>query len=553
MKQKKNNQKIVNWHRPLRRGEFHSGYVRGLVQARLEPIREFEEEELHQDRCIRCDDVLREWDDLSNSRCNFCERKDASEEYDIYESVEDLSETFVNRITLLKEPTARNILGRMVFLNRIPLPMELVDEAREALAAGGVLGGKKVCERELAAKYQSALASEKSGGTSCTVDPRELVFLRQVLGLPQREGLNAEESDGTGEFLVRLLALFADYRSRGVAGLQLNGADSHERVLRLARHFFSHYPVPQWLDTAWRQAIAEGDDIGQRLKWACWFVCMGGGGSVRKMTKAMGYAVSSTTLRYLHEAPADLAPEVTCMWAEAMAITRKRRVADWMVKHQGYHINITSPPESQSEDSFRRFWLQTVKWFARYEKELTDEQADELLEWGWFRFDHAAREDEAPFSWKGRKPGRCLAEATVYLENALRKLGRVWDMQWSPAGVGCVIVEAPTDNGSTDVWEFEELTHGSALKEEGVAMRHCVAGYDRRCADGVSLIVSLRCNNVRVLTLELDGKTLALKQVKGRFNRAPKECEMRVVQRWEETIVKKVRKGQRKRRFQTTS
>lgn len=553
MKQKKNNQKIVNWHRPLRRGEFHSGYVRGLGQARTGTIREFEEEELQQDRCIRCGDVLCEWDDLSNTRCNFCEHKDESEEYDLYDSEEDFSETFVNRITLLKEPTAWNILGRMVFSNRLPLPRELVDEAKEKLAEGGVLGGKKVCESELAAKYQSATASERVGDILWTVDPRELVFLRQVLGLPQREGLNLEEADRTGEFLVRLLALFADYRSRGVAGLQLNAADSHERVLRLARHFFSHYPVPQWLDAAWRQAIAEEDKIGQRLKWACWFVCMGGGGSVRKMTKAMGYAVSNTTLRYLHEAPADLAPEVTCMWAEAMAITRKRRVADWIVKHQGYHINITSPPESQSEDSFRRFWLQTVKWFARYEQELTDDQADELLEWGWFRFNHAAREDEAPFSWKGRKPGRCLAEATVYLENALRKLGRVWDMQWSPAGVGCVIVEAPTDNGSTDVWEFEELTHGSALKEEGVAMRHCVAGYDRRCADGVSLIVSLRCNNVRVLTLELDGKTLALKQVKGRFNRAPKECEMRVVQRWEETIVKKVRKGQRKRRFQTTS
>jgi hypothetical protein len=129
-------------------------------------------------------------------------------------------------------------------------------------------------------------------------------------------------------------------------------------------------------------------------------------------------------------------------------------------------------------------------------------------------------------------------------------------MQWSPAGVGCVIVEAPTDNGSTDVWEFEELTHGNALKEEGVAMRHCVAGYDLRCFIGTSVIVSLRRNNVRVLTLELDGITLALKQVKGRFNRAAKECEMRAVQRWEETIVKEVRKGRgnslRQRRFETT-
>jgi len=553
MKQKKNNQKIVNWHRPLRRGEFHSGYVRALGKTRVGSIRELREEELQQDRCVGCDSVLREWDDLSYWRCKFCGRKDESEEYDIYESEVDLSETFFDRTTLLQEPTAWNILGRMFFSNRIPLPIEFVDEAKKTLAESGALGGRKVSESELAARYQSAVSSEQRGDIAWTADPREFAYLRQVLGLPLMEGLNAGESNRPGEFLVRLLALFADYRRRGFTGLQLKAADPHAGVLRLARHFFCHYPVPHWLDAVWRQVLAGDDNIGQRLKWACWFVCIGGGGSLRKLTKAMGYAVSNPTLRYLHEAPADLLPEVACMWAEAMAITRNQRVAAWMVKHQNYHINTTAPPESQSEESFRRFWLQTVKWFARFEQELTEDQADDLLEWGWVRFDHAAREDETPFSWKGRKPGRCLAEATAYLENALRKLGGEQDVQWSPAGVGYVIVETPIDDGPTDVWEFEELTHSSALKEEGVAMRNCVAGYDRRCVDGASLIVSLRRNNVRVLTLELDGRTLSLKQVKGRFNRAAKECENRVVQRWAGTIVEDARKEWRNRRVEAIS
>jgi hypothetical protein len=208
---------------------------------------------------------------------------------------------------------------------------------------------------------------------------------------------------------------------------------------------------------------------------------------------------------------------------------------------------------SQAEESFRKFWLQTVKWFARVEQEITDDQADELLDWGWYRFDHAAREDETPFSWKGRNPTRCLAEATGYLESALRKLGGDADWHWSPAGVGCVLLEVPTENEPTDVWEFEELNDSIALKEEGVAMRHCVAGYGKRCVGGASLIVSLRRNKVRALTIELDGSKLKLKQVKGRFNRAANDYEMRVVQRWEGTIVERVRKDRRKGRVEAIS
>jgi len=73
---------------------------------------------------------------------------------------------------------------------------------------------------------------------------------------------------------------------------------------------------------------------------------------------------------------------------------------------------------------------------------------------------------------------------------------------------------SPTDNGTMDAWVFE---------------------------------------GVRVLTLGLDGSALKLKQVKGRFNRAANGYEMRVVQRWEGTIVESVRKYRRKGRVEAIS
>ena len=53
-------------------------------------------------------------------------------------------------------------------------------------------------------------------------------------------------------------------------------------------------------------------------------------------------------------------------------------------------------------------------------------------------------------------------------------------------------------------WTFVELTSSEALREEGGAMRHCVAGYDRDCHRGQSHIFSVRdAEGRRISTLEL--------------------------------------------------
>ena len=53
-------------------------------------------------------------------------------------------------------------------------------------------------------------------------------------------------------------------------------------------------------------------------------------------------------------------------------------------------------------------------------------------------------------------------------------------------------------------WQFVELTSSMALREEGDAMQHCVAGYDGDCHRGQSHIFSVRnAKGQRVSTLEL--------------------------------------------------
>jgi hypothetical protein len=306
----------------------------------------------------------------------------------------------------------------------------------------------------------------------------------------------------------------------------------------LARHLFCEYPVPAWLDAVWGASKSvEMGPVERSLKWACWFVCLGRGGSLRKLCRLMGIRMTDGAFAHVQEAPAHLMPELACMWAEAVAITGKWRVADWIIKHQGYYIDPTVVPRGKKDVQFSRFWRQTVQWFAQHEDKLTDEQAAELLEWGWFKFYHSQREGGRLFAWSGRTPRSCLRQAPAFLEDALRALGGATNHCWEAVGVSWELSEKGSD-GAMEVWRFQELLQSSELWEEGVAMRHCVAQYDQECNKGRTVISSLRRNGARALTIELQGQALSLGQVKGRFNREATAAETEVVQRWVKEVVR---------------
>ena len=74
------------------------------------------------------------------------------------------------------------------------------------------------------------------------------------------------------------------------------------------------------------------------------------------------------------------------------------------------------------------------------------------------------------------------------------------------------------------------------LKAEGRAMSHCVGGYSRRCVSNQSVILSMRCNDNRVLTIQVEPMTLQIMQAKGERNRAAHSNEMNVLSQWQHHV-----------------
>lgn len=426
------------------------------------------------------------------------------------------------------------VFRRLAFSNQLPLPIDVVDEARLELLHGG--SGDRIREEALADLFNDLTNPDSGQQNGGDPGPLELEHFRRALPIWRRakEGMPQEEQD----CLTRLIALFSGYRIRALSTWRKASESPREEIARLARHLFCEYPVPAWLDAVWGASkVVKLGAVGRSLKWACWFVCLGRGGSLRKLSKLMGVRLMDGAFAHLQDAPAHLMPELACMWAEAVAISGKRRVADWVIKHQGYYIDPTVVPREKKDIEFSRFWRQTMQWFAQHEDKLTDEQAAELLEWGWFKFEHSQKAGRQLFTWSGRTPRSCLRQAPAFLAHALRALGGTTNHRWEALGVSWEFSEKGSEN-AMEVWRFEELVQSSELWEEGVAMRHCVAKYDQECKNGWTVVASLKRNGARVLTIELRGRALVLGQVKGRFNREATAEEHEVVQRWVKEVVR---------------
>jgi hypothetical protein len=109
---------------------------------------------------------------------------------------------------------------------------------------------------------------------------------------------------------------------------------------------------------------------------------------------------------------------------------------------------------------------------------------------------------------------------------------------WTRSPLQPMLLEEPTQDASAPPrrWQMIELTNSAQLRTEGVALHHCVASYADRCCLGISRIWSLRLRRGEkvhhVLTIEIDPKTRAVVQARGRANRAASGKPLRLLQDW---------------------
>ena len=179
-----------------------------------------------------------------------------------------------------------------------------------------------------------------------------------------------------------------------------------------------------------------------------------------------------------------------------------------------------------------------MKWVAKVESCLTDDQAFQILDWAFMEYADKATKHEV-FSWSGRTLQSVLRNARSFFQRRQELEKRRKTLFWEAGKFAWSLAEENHEAGSAVRWEFVELNDSLLIWEEGHAMRHCAASeeYEELCQTGEACLISLTKNGVRAVTIELSGYTQSVKQVKGRFNRKALEEELRVIELWRTAVL----------------
>lgn len=311
--------------------------------------------------------------------------------------------------------------------------------------------------------------------------------------------------------LVKSLCWFAPFWIR-------DPADWHQGDARsLIDHLLVRYEIPSFLYGEWTRDKP-------RPKWVFWFILLAQGADLKLAASTFGWQMHRRFVQYLFEAPDTMSPTEACVYAEVRRLGGNDIDAQRLISNPAFVID---PTELSAERLHYRFWHESACWLISNRAQLSDEESDLVLSWAMHEFTEQAR-FHRPFSLKGRSVRAARERSVAYREQT----NRPWaQYSWLPH----------TWNWSTEspsgAWEFVELTSGKDLFEEGQALSHCVATYAARCATGYSAIVSMRCDGIRQITIEIQPQTKRLVQARGLRNRSADHDESDLIRRWISAVI----------------
>ncbi|MDB5325434.1 MAG: hypothetical protein JWM57_1003, partial [Phycisphaerales bacterium] len=137
-------------------------------------------------------------------------------------------------------------------------------------------------------------------------------------------------------------------------------------------------------------------------------------------------------------------------------------------------------------------------------------------------------------SMAGRDPATLVAQVQQWHRGLARARSRgvYGTLVWAPCGVPGMVRTEGADRHQPRIFRVEELLSGVELRAEGAAMHHCVATYAWSCQQRRSAIFSVRIDHQRLLTVEVDLRSMTVVQVRGRLNETATPIGERVVRIW---------------------
>jgi hypothetical protein len=317
------------------------------------------------------------------------------------------------------------------------------------------------------------------------------------------------------------------------------GADTPTSLIE---HLLVRYPVPHPFWRSWQQAEAPV------LKWATWFVLLAQGASLHRAAPRFGWFVTAGFVQHLLALPykdidLEIEPAEAVLLAEVLRLGGTVVEFDRIQRHPGFVLDPTrtSDPEqvldeerpdldlaNPAADAYRQFWRSTIQWLAHNRDEIGNDACNVVLDWALHRhIEDRARDvpEHLRFSWSGRTAEAATRQAMDYQQN----LDMSWPAMllfWPARGWDRTYQEGANE------WSVRELVTGKMLADESKAMHHCVASYVYNCARGTSAIFSVRWNEGRLFTVEIEPTTRRVVQARGVSNRTCTDGELAFVQRW---------------------
>jgi len=492
MKQRKYGKKVYNWHRPLGPSQLRRRFLRSREQSTSveENLASFEEWE---------DDFYDPWsytpgwdccEACFNAERGFAEGAEIGD-YSLRLLLEELLSPNFWKLDL--ESVGEKIVGK--------------EDPGMGLSADGDLSLEERLWKhmELVKRYPENSETLKSALLAGLNDQKGLKLISEV----SQRVANAN--------LVKLICLFAPFWKREPVTWDGEGGE-----VGLLRHLFARYDVPWFLYPSWMQV---SEFHSSQLKWLNWFILIGQGGSLKKAATFFDWKITGKHQGLLNKAPADTDCVGACLFAEVKRLGGTRRVFDLLMRDNFFIWDPTDPKDEHlSDEGYESFWRETVVWLSKHEATLSDEDSEGALSWAAHEYTESLRQGRGSFSWKGRSVGGALERARGYLQGLLRP----WlDKNWSGHGLNW---ERKVEG--VGVWAITELTTGEELYEEGKRMRHCVSGYVSQCVSGYAAIFSLRLNDSRRITIQINPASKKVVQARGVCNRAANSDERAILALW---------------------
>ena len=315
-------------------------------------------------------------------------------------------------------------------------------------------------------------------------------------------------------FALMRLADRSPDRIRDLGDWKPRSKNLHKQFSELARHLYAKYPVPEFMDSVW---FRKDDSL------ISWFLALGEGTSIRSV-EGFPFPYTKKMAHQMMQAPATLTVEQAIRWGQIMGIGGNERFFHEMERTRIYSIEtVMSLPSARHE-----FWQTVLEWLLR-QPMLDPAHYGPIIDF----IEHqkfsppCANPD---FEITGRSPHGLLRLVEEW-HGALGTATRRDKITWAYHGLDWQY-EQKVHEEVLHTWALREILDSHELLEEGKQMRHCVYTYTGSCAKGRSVILSLRCDGKRALTIEYLPEQKRFGDVRGHCNRMPSKVETNILKRW---------------------